>query len=194
MTTIELPARRPRLHNPSLFREIVETVILIGLVYTLVNLATVRFYIEGPSMQPNFWAEQFLIVSRVHYLFGNPQRGDIIVFDPPGDDDSANNPLLIKRVIGEPFDVIEIREGQVYVNGVPLNEPYIKEPCTTSSCNDSRWELGADEYFMMGDNRNNSRDSRTFGPIVRERIIGEAIVRYWPLTDLGLVTRYRFPD
>ncbi len=190
----DAPARRPRLQQAGLLREIVETVVLIGLVYTLVNLATVRFYIEGPSMQPNFHQEQFLIVSRMHYLLGNPQRGDIIVFDPPGDDTSANNPLLIKRVIGTPGDVIEIQQGQVYINGTALNEPYIFEPCTTQSCDDSRWELGANEYFMMGDNRNNSRDSRAFGPIVRERIIGEAIIRYWPLTDIGIVTRYRFPE
>lgn len=190
----EAPVRRPRLQQSGLLREVVETVILIGLVYTLVNLATVRFYIEGPSMQPNFHQEQFLIVSRLHYLFGDPQRGDIIVFDPPGDDNSANNPLLIKRVIGTPGDVIEINEGQVSINGSPLNEPYIYEPCTTSTCESSRWELGANEYFMMGDNRNNSRDSRAFGPIVRERIIGEAIIRYWPLTDFGVVIRYRFPE
>ncbi len=190
----EAPARRPRLQQSGLLREIVETVILIGLVYTLVNLATVRFYIEGPSMQPNFHADQFLIVSRLHYLLGSPQRGEIIVFDPPGDDNTPNNPLLIKRVIGTPGDVIEIHDGQVSVNGVDLYEPYIFEPCTTSTCNDSRWELGANEYFMMGDNRNNSRDSRAFGPIVRERIIGEAIIRYWPPTDIGIVTRYHFPE
>lgn len=190
----EAPVRRPRLQQSSWLREAVETVILIGLVYTLVNLATVRFYIEGPSMQPNFYQDQFLIVSRLHYLLGNPQRGDIIVFDPPGDDENPNNPLLIKRVIGTPGDVIEIVEGQVSVNGTALDEPYIKEPCTTSTCNDSRWELGANEYFMMGDNRNNSRDSRAFGPIARERIIGEAIIRYWPLPDFGIVIHYRFPD
>lgn len=184
---------RPKLKRSTLVRELLETIILIGLFYTLVNLASVRFFIEGPSMQPNFWADQFLIVSRANYLLGNPQRGDIVVFDPPGDDGTPNEPLLIKRLIGLPGETVELHEGQVYIDGTPLNEPYIKEPCTRS-CNDSSWTLGADEYFFMGDNRNNSRDSRAFGPVTKNRIIGEAVVRYWPPQDWGIVTRYRFPE
>ena len=185
---------RPHLRRPTFVRELLETLILIGLVYTLVNLATVRFYIEGPSMQPNFVAGQFLIVSRVHYLLSNPQRGDIVVLDPPGDDGTSDDPLLIKRLIGLPGDHIEFLENGVVVNGVALNEPYIKEACRTTSCNGRTWDLGQDEYFFMGDNRNNSRDSRVFGPITKNRIIGEAIVRYWPPQDWGVVTHYRYPE
>ncbi len=184
---------RPKLKRSTLVRELLETIILIGLFYTLVNLASVRFYIEGPSMQPNFWANQFLIVSRANYLLGDPQRGDIVVFDPPGDDGTPNEPLLIKRLIGLPGETVSLQEGQVYIDGTPLNEPYIKEPCTRL-CNDTSWTLGADEYFFMGDNRNNSRDSRAFGPVTKNRIIGEAVVRYWPPQDWGIVTRYRFPE
>jgi signal peptidase I len=190
----EIPSARPKLQQSGFLREIVETIILIGLFYTLVNLVSVRFFIEGPSMQPNFWAGQFLVVSRVHYLLGEPERGDIIVFDPPGDDDQVDDPLLIKRLIGVPGDTIEIVDGQVYINGEPLDEPYIKEPCRTTSCRNSSWQLGANEYFMMGDNRNDSRDSRVFGPVERERIIGEAIIRYWPPADWGIVTRYLYPQ
>ncbi len=184
---------RPKLKRSTFVREVIETIILIGLFYTLVNLASVRFYIEGPSMQPNFWANQFLIVSRANYLLGDPQRGDIVVFDPPGDDGTPNEPLLIKRLIGLPGETVSLHEGQVYIDGTPLNEPYIKEPCTRS-CNDNSWQLGADEFFFMGDNRNNSRDSRAFGPVTINRIIGEAVVRYWPPQDWGIVTRYRFPE
>ena len=187
---------RPNLQRPTFVREILETIILIGLVYTLVNLATVRFYIEGPSMQPNFWAGQFLIVSRVNYMLGNPQRGDIVVFDPPGDDGTADDPLLIKRLIGLPGEHISFQDGQVLVNGTALNEPYIKEACRVSSCTSSSqtYDLQADQYFFMGDNRNNSRDSRVFGPITKDRIIGEAVVRYWPPDAWGIVTRYKFPE
>ncbi|MEP7292166.1 MAG: signal peptidase I [Chloroflexota bacterium] len=174
-------------------RELLETAVLIGLVFTLVNLATVRFYIEGPSMQPNFWAGQFLIVSRIHYLLGQPGRGDIVVFDPPGDDGTPNEPLLIKRLIGLPGETVEMRGGLVYINGTALDESYTKEECR-SNCADRTWALGANEYFFMGDNRNNSRDSRVFGPVTRNRIIGEAVVRYWPPPDWGLVTHYRFPE
>jgi signal peptidase I len=192
-TTLPELKPRPKLKRSTLVRELLETIVLIGLFYTLVNLASVRFYIEGPSMQPNFWADQFLIVSRANYLLGSPQRGDIVVFDPPGDDGTPNEPLLIKRLIGLPGETVELHEGQVYINGTPLNEPYTKEPCTRS-CSDNSWQLGADEYFFMGDNRNNSRDSRAFGPVTKNRIIGEAVIRYWPPPDWGIVTRYRFPE
>ena len=193
MTALIDEKPRPNLQRSSVVRELLETVILIGLVFTLVNLATVRFYIEGPSMQPNFFAGQFLIVSRIHYLLSQPQRGDIVVFDPPGDDGTPDEPLLIKRLIGLPGETVEMRGGQVFVNGTELDESYTKEECR-SNCADRTWQLGQDEYFMMGDNRNNSRDSRVFGAVTRNRIIGEAIIRYWPPQDWGLVTRYHFPD
>ncbi len=185
---------RPTLHRPTFVRELIETIILIALVYTLVNLATVRFYIEGPSMQPNFWAGQFLIVSRANYMLGNPQRGDIVVFDPPGDDNTPDNPLLIKRLIGMPGDHLEFNNGKVFVNGVQLNEPYTAEQVCTNDCRDQVWDLGSNEYFFMGDNRNNSRDSRVFGPVTKDRIIGEVLVRYWPPDAWGFVTHYRYPE
>lgn len=185
---------RPTLQRSSMMRELLETVVLIVLVYTLVNLATVRFFIEGPSMQPNFWAGQFLIVSRLHYMFSNPQRGDIVVFDPPGDDGTPNEPLLIKRLIGLPGEHVEFNDGVITVNGTALDEPYkAQEPCR-ANCGEKSWDLSANEYLFFGDNRNNSRDSRAFGVITRNRIIGEAIVRYWPPENWGLVTHYRFPE
>ncbi len=194
MLTTSDPMLRPKLRRSGGFgREVIETILLLVLVYTLVNLATVRFFIEGPSMQPSFYQEQFLIVSRAHYLLGEPQRGDIIVFDPPGDDHLADDPLLIKRLIGLPGDTVAIRDGQVFINETLLNETYTNGLCTTGTCRDSSWDLGANEFFMMGDNRNNSRDSRAFGVVERSRIIGTAIIRYWPPQDWGIVTQYRFP-
>ncbi|MBK8025429.1 MAG: signal peptidase I [Chloroflexi bacterium] len=184
---------RPSLRQSALGREIFETALLIVLVYTLVNLATVRFFIEGPSMQPNFHEGQYLLVSRLHYLFGEPQRGDIVVFDPPGDDAQPDDPLLIKRLIALPGETVAIREGQVFINDVPLAEPYTKELCTTSTCEDRTWEIPEGSFFFMGDNRNNSRDSRVFGPVTKDRIIGEAVVRYWPPQDWAIVLRYLFP-
>jgi signal peptidase I len=182
---------RPQLHLHGIGREILETIILIGAIYALVNLATVRFIVDGPSMQPNFHTGQVLVVSRVNYLLANPQRGDIIVFNPP--DVPPDEPPYIKRVIGVPGDTVEIRDTQVYVNGELLYEPYINEPCTAGSCPNKSWTLGPDEYFMMGDNRNHSRDSRAFGVVKRERIIGEALIRYWPPSDWGLVTHINYP-
>jgi signal peptidase I len=183
---------RPYLRRRSLgrlLREILDTVILVAVMYTLVNLFTARFVVEGDSMQPNFETGQFLIVSRANYLFGALERGDIVVFHYP----AAPREDYIKRLIGLPGDVVEIRDAQVYVNGELLNEPYINEPCTPQNCQDERWEVGENHYFLMGDNRNHSSDSRGFGPVSREFIVGEAIVRYFPLSDIGVVTHIGYP-
>ncbi|MBW4436693.1 MAG: signal peptidase I [Pleurocapsa minor GSE-CHR-MK-17-07R] len=185
---------RPALARSGVWRERFDLLLLVVLVFTLVNLASMRFYIEGPSMQPNFSAGQFLIVSRAHYLLSQPQRGDIVVFDAPGDDNTRDNPLLIKRLIGLPGDHIVIENGTILLNDVLLSEPYINQDGRPFRCN--RYcdvVLGADEYFLMGDNRNNSNDSREFGPVARVRIMGEAILRYWPFDAIGNVTRVAFP-
>jgi len=81
----------------------------------------------------------------------------------------------------------------VFVNGVRLEEPYINEPCDASHCPDGSWQLGPEQYFVMGDNRNHSRDSRSFGPVLRDHLIGEVLVRYWPLPDVGVVEAVGFP-
>lgn len=180
---------RPRLQRFTFLREILDLVVLIGAIYALVNLATVRFIVQGPSMQPTFEENQFLIVSRVNYLLGKPERGDIIVFHYPGNIDED----YIKRVIGVPGDTIEIRETQVYVNDAMLDEPYINEPCRPAQCPDSTRTLGPDEYWVMGDNRNRSSDSRSFGPILREHIVGEVLIRYWPPSNWGIVSQINYP-
>ncbi|NWF69338.1 MAG: signal peptidase I [Chloroflexi bacterium] len=183
------PLPRPAIRRWDALREVVELVVLICAIYALVNLSTVRFIVQGPSMEPNFETGQFLIVSRVNYLLGDPQRGDIVVFHYPGNPDED----YIKRVIGLPGDVIEFRGQQVYVNGQLLNEPYINEACSEDMCADRRWELGPDEYFVMGDNRNRSSDSRRFGPVPRTFIVGEVLIRYWPPEDWGIVHQIAYP-
>ncbi len=193
LSTTETFVPRPSLRRRSFVRETLETIILIGAIYALVNLASVRFIVEGPSMQPNFHTGEVLIISRVNYLLTEPQRGEIVVFNPPGQ--SPDEPPYIKRVIGLPGEMVEIRDTRVYINGVELNEPYINEPCRADRCPDKSWTLGANEYFMMGDNRNHSSDSRVFSTMVtRERIIGEALVRYWPPPAWGLVSHINYPN
>lgn len=173
-----------------LLGETLETIVMIALLVTLVNLACGRFVVDGSSMAPNFETGQFILVSRVHYLIEEPQRGDIIVFHyPNGPEDD-----YIKRVIGTPGDVIELRDQQVYVNGTMLSEPYINEPCTPRACPDRTWDLGANEFFVMGDNRNHSTDSRSFGPVERRFIVGEALLRYYPIEAVGSVARIRVDE
>lgn len=182
---------RPKLQRRGLGYEILETLVLIISIWALVDLASVRFYVDGRSMQPNFCSEQRVIVSRVHYMLGEPERGDIIVFQRPDRPSSAAP--LIKRLIGLPGETVEIKNTRVYIDGEALYEPYINEPCTGSRCRDDSWPLGPDEYFVMGDNRNNSTDSRVFDEIKRENIIGEALIRYWPPDKWGLLHKIRYP-
>lgn len=181
---------RPKLNHQGFLREVLETLILIAAIYALVNLATVRFFIDGPSMQPSFQAGQFLVVSRLSYLVGEPERGDVVVFNAPGN--STDDPPLIKRLIGMPGDTIEMRDNVVHINGTPISEPYIKEVCRENRCRNETWQLALNEYFFMGDNRNNSRDSRVFGAVSRDRIVGEAMLRYWPPSDWGIVEHFRY--
>lgn len=188
---IEITSPRPNLKLRGFGREILETILLIGAIYALVNLATVRFIVEGPSMQPNFHTGQVLVVSRLNYMFNPPQRGEIVIFNAPGQ--PPEEPPYIKRVIGLPGETVEIRDTKVYVNGQELFEPYINEPCESGRCVNRTWTLEADEYFVMGDNRNHSSDSRAFGAVKRERIIGEALIRYWPPSDWGLVSNVAYP-
>lgn len=184
---------RPRLQQRGFLRflrEVFETLVLIITIYALVNLATARFIVEGDSMQPNFATGQFLIVSRVHYLLGQPERGDVVVFHYPQNPEND----YIKRVIGLPGDRVELRGQRVYVNGVELDEPYIQEVCTEFNCPDNAWQVEADHFFVMGDNRNRSQDSRAFGLVARRYLVGEALIRYWPPENWGIVNRIGYPE
>jgi signal peptidase I len=131
----------------------------------------------GPSMQPTFQQGQRVAIGK--YLFGGPGRGDVIVFHPP----APTKDEYIKRVIGLPGDHVQVQGGQVSVNGVPLNEPYLHQVVTTCAGPRCDITLGADQYYVMGDNRPNSSDSRAWGPVAGDRISGKAWLRFFPFTD-----------
>ena len=177
----------PPLQLPSLPYEIVSTVIFVIAVTVLFDMAIPRSLVDGHSMEPTFYGDDRLVVSRVHYLLGAPKRGDILVFNSMVPSEAERGVMLIKRVVGLPGETVEIRDANVFIDGVSLSEPYIKEACMLMRCMDNHWTLGADEYFMMGDNRNNSRDSRRFGPVPLPKIVGQVIFRYWPLGAIGLI-------
>ncbi|MDZ4670990.1 MAG: signal peptidase I [Phototrophicales bacterium] len=182
--TTQTKIPRPQVGRFRGVQEIISTVVFLVAVFTLLQLALPRSEIHGKSMEPTFVEGQRLIISRVNYMLGDPQRGDIIVFNSPESD--SNDPSLIKRVIGMPGELVAIRDREVYINGERLDEPYINEPCTRS-CRDREWQLADDEYFLMGDNRNVSNDSRAFGPVKHSAVIGEALFRYWPLNAIGFI-------
>lgn len=179
------PRRKPRLHVRGFLGETLRTVIFVIVVTVLFDLAIPRSLVEGRSMVPTFHDGDRLIVSRVHYLFDKPDHNDFIVFNSMSPNEP--NTMIIKRVIGVPGDTIELRDQRVYLNGQEIEEDYINEACATYNCPDERVELGEDEYFVMGDNRNHSYDSRDYGAVTLDHIIGRVILRYWPLDALGLL-------
>ena len=159
-------------------REIIETLLLTFFIFWLVNSLVGRYRIDGSSMNPSLFDGQYLLINNISYFLEEPQRGDIIVFKHP------NNDLnLIKRVIGIPGDHVEIQGGRVTVNGVPFDEPYIQ----ASPNYNGVWDVPEEQYFVLGDNRNNSSDSHSWSYLPSDHIIGKAMIIYWPPTDWDAV-------
>ena len=143
------------------------------------------FYIPSGSMEQTLNIGDRVLVNKVSYHMHDVHRGDIVVFErPPNEGGSAEIKDLIKRVIGLPGDTIEARDGVVYINDQPLTEPYVHGQATD---NLSRRVVPQGRYFVMGDNRGNSKDSRVFGPIPRSIIVGRAFIRIWPITRIHLL-------
>lgn len=174
--------------------EIAEVAVLALGLYIVINFAIQTVHVIGLSMYPTVEDQDYLIATKIDYRLHPPQRGDIIIMRDPYDPSRD----FIKRVIGVPGDHILIRGGQVYINGHLLRENYINpaEPWTQNA----DWPLGqsgdtdgvllrSDEYFVMGDNRNHSSDSRFFGPIHRDQVQARAWLRVLPLTKLGPIDR-----
>lgn len=154
------------------FLDIIETLILAVVLFFGINAVSARVRVDGFSMRPTLDDGEFVLVSKLNYKLSNVQRGDIIVFHYPMDPEQE----LIKRVIGLPGDRIEVNEGIVYVNGQALEEPYIAAPPAYSS----QWNVPEDRLFVLGDNRNNSSNSHSWGFLPFENVVGKAVLIYWP--------------
>lgn len=185
------PQVRPKLRLPGFFDEVLRTIIFVVVVTVLFDMAIPRSLVDGRSMMPTFENDDRLVVSRIHYLIAPPQRGDVIVFNSV--DPFEPDVMLIKRVVGLPGDHVAFHEQRLYINGIALNEPYILEDCN-SRCAGNEWVLGPDEYFVMGDNRNNSSDSRRVGPVPIQNIVGRVVFRYWPLDHIGFIVHQNYPE
>ncbi|MCY4134392.1 MAG: signal peptidase I [bacterium] len=170
--------------------------VLAGALVLALILRSVLFqayYIRFTSMEPTLGNGDRVLVNKLGYDIGDVDRGDLVVFERPRGVSGRQEDDLIKRVIALPGEVIAFVEGDVYIDGRRLHEPYLessgittgKTPSGCAAIVDEGCLIGAGEVFVMGDNRPNSTDSRTFGPISEDLIVGHAFLRLWPMTDFG---------
>ena len=201
-----LPAAPP---SRRLVREVVETVLLAVVLYLGIRMVILPYEVQGASMSPNLADHERVMVNRMAYAhydtntfwnllpwedrdgehvvypFGEPERGDIVVFEPP----TASDKPYVKRVIGLPGETVGFHDGFVYIDGVRLDEAYLDGPIT--ECDGARfceYTVPKGHVYVLGDNRDNSSDSRGFGPVDVNAIIGEAVFTNWPLDAIGPVS------
>lgn len=158
--------------------DMLETILLAVALFFAINTVSARVRVDGSSMLPTLKNGEYVLVNRLAYRSDVPEFGDIIVFSSPISDQD-----LIKRVIGSPGDHIQIAEGQVYINGLALVEPYI----AAAPVYNGEWNVPEDQLFVLGDNRNDSSDSHAWGLLPIENVIGKAILIYWPPPDWNLI-------
>jgi len=210
---LKLSARLPRAPSNRLLRSVLELPFLIlsaaAIAFCLKTFVAQAFYIPSESMTPQLQVNDRVLVSKVAYRLHRPNRGDIVVFDCPRSscpgDPEGGNPVVrflravgegvgvlqpsteefIKRVVGLPGETLEAREGDVYVDGRRLVEPYL--PAGTRTVNLPATRVPVGRLFVMGDNRGNSSDSRVFGPIARSTVVGRTILKVWPLPDASFL-------
>lgn len=163
---------------------VISLVIIIPIRYFLVQ----PFYVKGASMEPTFYDHEYLIVDEITYRLHQPQRGDVVVFRYP------RNPqeYFIKRVIGLPDEKVQIKDNNIFIfnkehpEGFALVENYIPAEVKTYSLMEDAIALGKNEYYVLGDNRNSSKDSRSFGPVNKSFVIGRVLFRGWPFDRINV--------
>ena len=160
-------------------------VVVVGITFLIIHYVGQRTYVSGSSMENTLSDGDNLIVDKITYRFSDPKRYDIIVFPYQYEE----NTYFIKRIIGLPGETVQIVDGIIYIDGEALQESYGREVMKNSGLAADPVTLGEDEYFVLGDNRNDSTDSRdpSVGKIPRDRIIGRAWVRIWPLSKFGIL-------
>jgi signal peptidase I len=189
-TTPSAPLPSPHRNSTSDHRQVAEDLrswlrdilFAVGTAIFIVIFVIQPVKVEGTSMQPRLVDQERIFVNRFIYRFSEVRRGDIVVFWYPRD----RNKSFIKRVVGVPGDEVEIRYGSVYVNGQKVDEPYLK-PEFRDSESLHRETVPSGQYFVLGDHRNSSNDSRNWGYVPRELIYGKAVFRYWPVSRIGPV-------
>jgi signal peptidase I len=180
-TTFHPEAVEPEKKNSlrSALFEILQTLLLAVFLYFAIDAVFARVRVVNISMQPTFYEGDVLLVNKLAYKIGKMHTGDVVIFHNPND--LAED--YIKRLIGKPGDFVRVAGGVVYVNDVALEEPYIKEKPNYSG----EWQVPMDEVFVLGDNRNMSSDSHSWGFVPLNDLVGKALVTYWPIDALKLV-------
>lgn len=163
----------------SFFMEIFQTLILALIFYFIIDSFFPRVRVENISMKPTLQPGELLLINKLAYKLGNPHHGDVIVFHYPG------NPAedYIKRLIGLPGDEIKVDGGLVYINGESQDEPYISAPPAYRG----DWVVPLDSFFVLGDNRNQSSDSHSWGFVPKENVVGKALIIYWPIDQIKIL-------
>ena len=159
--------------------DIIETLLISVVLFVGINFVSARIRVDGFSMEPTMHSGEFVIVNKLAYVFSEPSLGDVIVFQYPGDPEQE----YIKRVIGTSGDKVVIQDGLVFLNGEVIDEPYIAAPPAYQT----DWIVPEDSLFVLGDNRNNSSDSHSWGTVPMDFVIGKAIFVYWPPESWGVI-------
>jgi signal peptidase I len=181
--------------------EVVETVVLTAIIFVVLQTFVAQpFQVQQVSMMNTIQDGQYILVDKLTPRFDGYHRGDIIVFSPPANAEVEAGKPYIKRIVGVGGDTVSLKDGHVFVNGVELNEPYLydapdgpAQPTTAHGPQDT-WTIPDGQLFVMGDHRERSSDSRDFGPIDLSSVVGRAWLRYWPLTDFGILPTYSHPE
>lgn len=166
--------------NKSFWLDTLQTVVFAVLIFLAINTVTLRVRVYNISMRPTLEPGYFVLVNRLAYKWAEPGHGDVIVFHHQG------NPKedYVKRVIGLPGDTVDITDGNVFVNGTRLNEPYIMEPAFYNEA----YLVPPNSFFVLGDNRNDSSDSHSWGYVKEEWVVGKALLIYWPFNQVKLLS------
>lgn len=178
----ELESNSTKKSKKSAFVEIIESVVIAVLLAVIIRIFIFQpFWIPSESMVPNLQIGDRIIVSKLNYHFTEPKRGDIMVFKFPRDPSRD----FVKRTIGISGDTVEVRNSQLYINGEKVAENYLPNGLQFGEY--GPFKVPSDSYFMMGDNRNLSQDSRAWGVLPKDNIVGKAVLIYWPLNRIRLL-------
>jgi signal peptidase I len=188
---VPVPRRRSRTLDAAI--EILTTVVLAVVLYVVIQTFVVQTYrVEQDSMLPNLQPDQHLLIDKLTPRFDDYSRGDIVVFHPP---DASSETPFIKRVIGLGGEHVDVRDGGVYINDVLLTEPYtFRNQPTEPVCGQGSWDVPAGSIFVLGDHRQQSTDSRCFGTVAVDQVIGRAWLRFWPLSTIGILQTPTYTD